>query len=59
MLRKAMDGIGCTTELVNEIFCTLSNAEIKQMQEAYERSSDSRLVRRATHRLSHYSSVIE
>jgi hypothetical protein len=44
MLRKAMDGIGCTTELVNEIFCTLSNAEIKQMQEAYERSSDSRLV---------------
>jgi hypothetical protein len=44
MLRKAMDGIGCNTELVNEIFCTLSNAEIKQMQEAYEKSSDSRLV---------------
>jgi hypothetical protein len=39
-----MDGIGCNTELLNEVFCTLSNAEIKEMKEAFEKSSDSRLV---------------
>jgi hypothetical protein len=43
MLRKAMDGLGCNAELVSEIFCTLSNQEIKEMQQSFESSADSRL----------------
>jgi hypothetical protein len=46
MLRKAVDGMGCSTELVNEVFCTASNAEIRGMKAAYESRADSGLVDR-------------
>lgn len=42
-LRKAMDGLGCNSDLVSEIFCTISNREIQEMQQSFESSSDSRL----------------
>ena len=38
-----MDGLGCNTELVNEIFCTLNNEEIKAMRETYQNKYDSSL----------------
>ena len=42
-LKLAMDGIGCNTDLVNEIFCTLNNREIQEMKEAYEKKTDKSL----------------
>ena len=58
MLRKAMDGLGCNTDLLNEIFCTLSNAEIKAMQTAFEASADSRLVSLHNFHLSYFLSLL-
>ena len=52
MLKRAMDGIGCSTDLVNEILCTASNAEIKGMKAAFEGKSDSGLVDRLRSELS-------
>jgi hypothetical protein len=46
MLRKAMDGIGCNEALVNEVFCTTTNAEIQEMKKSFEDSGDSALVDR-------------
>lgn len=40
MLRLAMDGIGCNTELVNEMFATLTTSQINDMRVAYEMKSD-------------------
>jgi hypothetical protein len=42
-LLLAMDGIGCTTDLVNEMFCTLNNREIEEMKLAYEKKTDKSL----------------
>lgn len=52
MLRRAMDGIGCSTDLINEVFCTASNAEIQGMKVAYEAKADSGLVDRLRSELS-------
>jgi hypothetical protein len=52
MLRLAMDGMGCNTELVNEIFCTLSTAEIQAMRQAFEQKSDRPLADRLRSELS-------
>ena len=41
MLRKAMDGLGCSTELINEVFCTASNEDIQAMKVIYEGNADS------------------
>ncbi len=36
-----MDGIGCTTDLVNEIFSTLTFEEIGEMKKSYELKDES------------------
>jgi hypothetical protein len=51
-LKLAMDGIGCNTDLVNEIFCTLSNREIQEMKAAYEKKTDKSLSDRLRSELS-------
>jgi hypothetical protein len=52
MLRKAMDGLGCSTDLINETFCTASNAEIQGMKKVFESKADSGLVDRLRSELS-------
>lgn len=51
-LKLAMDGLGCNTDLVNEIFCTLSNKEIQEMKVAYETKNDKSLSDRLRSELS-------
>jgi len=51
-LKLAMDGIGCNTDLVNEIFCTLNNREIEEMKIAYEKKTDKSLSDRLRSELS-------
>ena len=51
-LKLAMDGIGCNTDLVNEIFCTLNNSEIQEMKVAYEKKTDKSLSDRLRSELS-------
>lgn len=46
ILRKAMDGIGCNEELVNEIMCLASNAELRELKASFEGRSDKSLVDR-------------
>lgn len=59
MLRRAMDGIGCSTDLVNEVFCTATNKEIRDMKASFEGKADSGLVDRLRSELSgnHVSAV--
>ena len=38
-----MDGIGCNEALVNEVFCTATNADIQEMKRVYEAAGDSSL----------------
>ena len=51
-MKKAFDGIGCDTAAVNELFTTLSNAEIQGLKRAYEGFTDSSLVDRLKSELS-------
>ena len=52
MLRKAMDGIGCSTDIVNEVMCTATTAELRGMKAAFENKADSGLVDRLRSELS-------
>jgi hypothetical protein len=47
-----MDGVGCSTDLVNEVFCTASNAEIQGFKAIFEMRSDKGLVDRLRSELS-------
>jgi hypothetical protein len=51
-LKSAFDGLGCNTKIVNELFTTMSNAQIQAMRQAYERHYDSNLVDRLKSELS-------
>ncbi len=51
-LKDAMDGIGCNKDLVNEIFCLSSTAEINAMKTSFEGRSDKSLADRLRSELS-------
>jgi hypothetical protein len=51
-LRQAFDGLGCDKAAVNELYTTLSNAELLGMRRAYEGLTDSNLSDRLKSELS-------
>lgn len=51
-LKRAFDGMGCDTKVVNELFTTMTNADVQAVRQAYERHYDSNLVDRLKSELS-------
>jgi len=36
LLKKALDGVGCDKEKINDIFCSLANKEIDELRKSFE-----------------------